>query len=93
MSRRGESAEEISEASVSSQNNTADKRNRTKIINVVYLVAALDITWLFLQFSVTPVSISNMSDQEAEISVTAANVLTFTETPSVKQMYLNWKCI
>lgn len=73
MSRRGESAEEISEASVSSQNNTADKRNRTKVINIVYLIAALDITWMFLQFSITPVSISDMSKQEAEISVPALN--------------------
>ncbi|XP_003969813.1 solute carrier family 22 member 18 isoform X2 [Takifugu rubripes] len=38
----------------SSQNNTVDKRNRGKIIQVVYIIAALDITWMFLQFSITP---------------------------------------
>ncbi|XP_018538817.1 solute carrier family 22 member 18 [Lates calcarifer] len=32
----------------------ADRTKRMKIIHVVYLIAALDITWMFLQFSVTP---------------------------------------
>ncbi|GLD55790.1 solute carrier family 22 member 18 isoform X1, partial [Lates japonicus] len=32
----------------------ADRTKRVKIIHVVYLIAALDITWMFLQFSVTP---------------------------------------
>lgn len=30
---------------------------RVKVVNVTYLIAALDVTWMFLQFSVTPVSI------------------------------------
>lgn len=74
MNRREEPTEESSRASVSSQNDTADKRKTTKIIYIVYLIAALDITWMFLQFSVTPVSISDMSEHEAEISVPALNV-------------------
>ncbi len=45
-----------------------------KITHVIYLIAALDITWMFLQFSVTPVSISVMSEQEAKISMPAVNV-------------------
>lgn len=47
---------------VSSQNNLVDKQKRAKIIYIVYLIAALDITWMFLQFSVTPVSIVDMSE-------------------------------
>ncbi|KAF3686751.1 Solute carrier family 22 member 18 Organic cation transporter-like protein 2 [Channa argus] len=39
---------------VSSQANVTDQQKRTKIIYIVYLIAALDITWMFLQFSVTP---------------------------------------
>ncbi|XP_074522691.1 solute carrier family 22 member 18 [Halichoeres trimaculatus] len=31
-----------------------DQRKKTRVIYVVYLIAALDITWMFLQFSVTP---------------------------------------
>ncbi len=45
-----------------------------KMIHAVYLIVALDITWMRLQFSVTAVSISVMSEQEAEISVPAVNV-------------------
>ncbi|KAM6980502.1 solute carrier family 22 member 18 [Aplochiton taeniatus] len=30
------------------------KRSKQRIIYVTYLIAALDITWLFLQFSITP---------------------------------------
>uniref|UniRef100_A0A8C3GBS9 Organic cation transporter-like protein 2 n=1 Tax=Cyclopterus lumpus TaxID=8103 RepID=A0A8C3GBS9_CYCLU len=30
------------------------QRKRTTIIRVVYVIAALDVTWMFLQFSVTP---------------------------------------
>lgn len=37
----------------------ADQASRTKIIYIVYLIAALDITWMFLQFSVTPVSMTS----------------------------------
>ncbi|XP_013874083.1 solute carrier family 22 member 18 [Austrofundulus limnaeus] len=33
---------------------TADHQQKTRIIYVVYIIAALDITWMFLQFSVTP---------------------------------------
>uniref|UniRef100_A0A7N8X5X8 Organic cation transporter-like protein 2 n=1 Tax=Mastacembelus armatus TaxID=205130 RepID=A0A7N8X5X8_9TELE len=43
-----------SKASVSSGEDVADPHTRTKIIYIVYLIAALDITWMFLQFSVTP---------------------------------------
>lgn len=39
----------------------AERRNATKIINIVYVIAALDITWMFLQFSVTPVSMNAAS--------------------------------
>ncbi|TWW67683.1 Solute carrier family 22 member 18 [Takifugu flavidus] len=49
MNRKVQLSEETS-----SQNNTVDKRNRGKIIQVVYIIAALDITWMFLQFSITP---------------------------------------
>lgn len=57
MSRRSDTTEtndETSRASVCSQANAADQPKRTKIIYVVYIIAALDITWMFLQFSVTP---------------------------------------
>uniref|UniRef100_A0A671VRX0 Organic cation transporter-like protein 2 n=1 Tax=Sparus aurata TaxID=8175 RepID=A0A671VRX0_SPAAU len=56
MSRRGETTEETSRAPVvsSSQTDAAEQRKRTTVINVVYLIAAFDITWMFLQFSVTP---------------------------------------
>lgn len=53
MSRGGEKTEE-DRASVSSQTNTEDQRKRTKTIHIVYLIAALDVTWMFLQFSITP---------------------------------------
>lgn len=72
MNRKVQLSEETS-----SQNNTSDKRNRGKIIQVIYIIAALEITWMFLQFSITPVSISAMSKQEAEISVQAVNVMFF----------------
>lgn len=38
--------------------NAVERKNAAKIINVVYVIAALDVTWMFLQFSVTPVSIT-----------------------------------
>ncbi|XP_046897850.1 solute carrier family 22 member 18 [Hypomesus transpacificus] len=40
----------------SSQTSVSDltTRSKQKIIYVTYLIAALDITWMFLQFSVTP---------------------------------------
>ncbi|TKS70458.1 Solute carrier family 22 member 18 [Collichthys lucidus] len=31
-----------------------EQRKKATVIHVVYLIAALDITWMFLQFSVTP---------------------------------------
>ncbi|XP_075892172.1 solute carrier family 22 member 18 [Nelusetta ayraudi] len=34
--------------------NVAERKNATKIIYIVYIIAALDVTWMFLQFSVTP---------------------------------------
>lgn len=52
-------------------NNIPEKEKRTKIINIVYIIAALDITWMFLHFSVTPVSICPVAAQEAEISLYA----------------------
>ncbi|XP_024863961.1 solute carrier family 22 member 18 [Kryptolebias marmoratus] len=39
---------------VSSPKPSADHRQKAKVIYVVYVIAALDITWMFLQFSVTP---------------------------------------
>ena len=30
--------------------------NRAQIINVTYIIVALDITWMFVQIAVTPVS-------------------------------------
>ncbi|KAM3625125.1 uncharacterized protein V6R79_007153 [Siganus canaliculatus] len=54
MSRSGETTMENSTASVSSQISDAEKQRRRKIIFIVYIIAALDITWMFLQFSVTP---------------------------------------
>lgn len=56
MSRRGERNQETATASVSSAT-TADHSQRMKTIYVVYLIATLEITWMFLQLSVTPVSI------------------------------------
>ncbi|XP_072236067.1 solute carrier family 22 member 18 [Leuresthes tenuis] len=52
--RRGEMTEETSGAAVSSPAIAADKQKRMKIIFIVYIIAALDVTWMFLQFSVTP---------------------------------------
>ncbi|XP_028257626.1 solute carrier family 22 member 18 isoform X1 [Parambassis ranga] len=54
MSQRRETTEETPGASVSCPANAADQQRRMKIINVVYVIAALDITWMFLQISVTP---------------------------------------
>ncbi|XP_033973048.1 solute carrier family 22 member 18 [Trematomus bernacchii] len=54
MSARGETAEETAKASVPIQAHVIDQPKRKKIINIVYLIATLDITWMFLQFSVTP---------------------------------------
>ncbi|XP_032378410.1 solute carrier family 22 member 18 [Etheostoma spectabile] len=54
MSRRGETTGETSRASAPTRANVTDQAKRKTIIHVVYLIAALDITWMFLQFSVTP---------------------------------------
>ncbi|XP_044076366.1 solute carrier family 22 member 18 [Siniperca chuatsi] len=54
MSRRGETTEEASGASLSSQTKAEHQPKKMQIIYVVYLIAALDTTWMFLQFSVTP---------------------------------------
>lgn len=54
MNRRGETTGETSR---SPEANPPERQNATKIIYIVYLIAALDVTWMFLQFSVTPVSI------------------------------------
>lgn len=59
MSRGAETIEEKSETPVSSLKTSADQHQKTRIIYVVYIIAALDITWMFLQFSVTPVSTSD----------------------------------
>lgn len=61
MSARGETAEETAKASVPIQAHVIDQPKRKTIINIVYLIATLDITWMFLQFSVTPVSIYVMA--------------------------------
>lgn len=54
MNVRGETTGETSR---SPEANPPERQNVTKIIYIVYLIAALDVTWMFLQFSVTPVSI------------------------------------
>lgn len=55
MSRRDETTEKTSAASVSSPANVAlDHLQRRKVIHVTYIIAGLDVTWMFLQFSVTP---------------------------------------
>lgn len=54
MNRRGETTGETSR---SPEANPPERQNATKIIYIVYLIVALDVTWMFLQFSVTPVSI------------------------------------
>ncbi|XP_040890716.1 solute carrier family 22 member 18 [Toxotes jaculatrix] len=46
MSRKGETTVETPGA--------GQQPERTKVIYIVYIIAALDITWMFLQFSVTP---------------------------------------
>ncbi|XP_068171281.1 solute carrier family 22 member 18 [Antennarius striatus] len=49
-----EPTEEASGAPGSSRRNPADDRRKTRVIFIVYLLAALDVSWMFLQFSVTP---------------------------------------
>lgn len=71
MSRKGETTAEKPTASVSFNANVSDEPKRRKIMYIVYLIAALDVTWMFLQFSVTPVSISLVSVEETEFSAPA----------------------
>ncbi|XP_034536774.1 solute carrier family 22 member 18 [Notolabrus celidotus] len=54
MNPATETTQETSKSAVPSPVNAEDQRKRAKVINVVYIIAALDITWMFLQFSVTP---------------------------------------
>ncbi|KAM8894678.1 LOW QUALITY PROTEIN: solute carrier family 22 member 18 [Spinachia spinachia] len=55
MGRRGETSVETSPGgSPPRRDNVTEQQKRTKTIYVVYVIAALDITWMFLQFSVTP---------------------------------------
>uniref|UniRef100_A0A8C3B0H2 Organic cation transporter-like protein 2 n=1 Tax=Cyclopterus lumpus TaxID=8103 RepID=A0A8C3B0H2_CYCLU len=46
--------EATEEPSPPGRDNVTEQRKRTTIIRVVYVIAALDVTWMFLQFSVTP---------------------------------------
>lgn len=50
MSRREDTTTETPGA----HSDVTEQRRRKTVINIVYLIAALDITWMFLQFSVTP---------------------------------------
>lgn len=55
MSGREETAPETRPGgSLPSRDDVAEQQKRTKTIYIVYVIAALDITWMFLQFSVTP---------------------------------------
>uniref|UniRef100_A0A1A8RDV5 Organic cation transporter-like protein 2 n=1 Tax=Nothobranchius rachovii TaxID=451742 RepID=A0A1A8RDV5_9TELE len=54
MNRGSETTEEKLEAPVSSPSNATDQQKKMKIIYIVYIIAALDLTWMFLSFSVTP---------------------------------------
>ncbi|XP_068586889.1 solute carrier family 22 member 18 [Cebidichthys violaceus] len=55
MSGRGETTKETSpRAPLPTQDNVTEQQKRTKVIHIIYIIAALDITWMFLQFSVTP---------------------------------------
>ncbi|XP_061620948.1 solute carrier family 22 member 18 isoform X3 [Phyllopteryx taeniolatus] len=52
MTRRVETSDET--ALVSLKANAATQLKKKTTIKVIYLIAALDITWMFLQFSITP---------------------------------------
>lgn len=60
MSQKGGKGTTEETASGSPQTGSVDRRKTTKIIHVVYLIAALDVTWMFVQFSVTPVSLCSL---------------------------------
>lgn len=49
-------AETMNREKSETPNPPADHPQKARIVYVVYVIAALDITWMFLQFSVTPVS-------------------------------------
>ncbi|XP_047219948.1 solute carrier family 22 member 18 [Girardinichthys multiradiatus] len=54
MKREGETTAELSRAPVSSPVNTTEQSKKMRVMNAVYIITALDITWMFLQLSVTP---------------------------------------
>ncbi|XP_014853052.1 PREDICTED: solute carrier family 22 member 18 [Poecilia mexicana] len=54
MKRRGETTAEPSGTPGLSTTNTAEQSKKMRVIYVVYIIVSLDITWMFLQFSVTP---------------------------------------
>nr|XP_015809222.2 solute carrier family 22 member 18 [Nothobranchius furzeri] len=54
MNQGSETTKEKLDAPVSSPNNATDQQKKMKIIYIVYIIAALDLTWMFLSFSVTP---------------------------------------
>uniref|UniRef100_A0A1A8D3K2 Organic cation transporter-like protein 2 n=1 Tax=Nothobranchius kadleci TaxID=1051664 RepID=A0A1A8D3K2_NOTKA len=54
MNQGSETTEEKLDAPVSSPSNATDQQKKMKIIYIVYIIAALDLTWMFLSFSVTP---------------------------------------
>ncbi|KAM9409723.1 solute carrier family 22 member 18 [Pholidichthys leucotaenia] len=55
MSRRGENTQQSSTSGISSPDNKSPSvPDGRRVIHVVYLISALDITWMFLQFAVTP---------------------------------------
>ncbi|KAK5601673.1 hypothetical protein CRENBAI_022238 [Crenichthys baileyi] len=54
MKREGETTAELSRAPVSSPVNTTEQSKKMRVMYAVYIITALDITWMFLQLSVTP---------------------------------------
>ncbi|XP_029284655.1 solute carrier family 22 member 18 [Cottoperca gobio] len=54
MSGSRETTEDTPRASVPTEANVTEQPKKMNIIYIVYLISALDITWMFLQFSVTP---------------------------------------
>uniref|UniRef100_A0A1A8UV56 Organic cation transporter-like protein 2 n=1 Tax=Nothobranchius furzeri TaxID=105023 RepID=A0A1A8UV56_NOTFU len=54
MNQGSETTEEKLDAPVSSPSNATDQQKKMKIIYIVYIILTLDLTWMFLSFSVTP---------------------------------------
>lgn len=54
MKREIESTVEPPPNPVFSTANTAEQSKKTRVIYAVYIIVSLDITWMFLQLSVTP---------------------------------------